>query len=239
MAPSNAKSGRQVDPTLRPDSRLAFRRQVRQTHVMHPTQVVIFADEGHLETVHLSDNCSDEYQNLYNADETGSESEIDVDASALSQGTISGLHHRSQPSRRQGNGQQPLVRISTTSGSQEVLLIRWTPANCGHIIRGTAYSPPTFLSSGVRYSSPVATNSGTTSGVSSSSPVGEPCTPRPGRPRQETDSQHNTVTGGQGTILEQAMALMLLYTPVTGLFLSNENTIGPAIDLLALVLREA
>ena len=26
---------------------------------------------------------------------------------------------------------------------------------------------------------------------------------------------------------------------VTGLFLSNENTIGPAIDLLALVLREA
>jgi len=26
---------------------------------------------------------------------------------------------------------------------------------------------------------------------------------------------------------------------VTGLFLSNENTIGPAVDLLALVLREA
>jgi len=26
---------------------------------------------------------------------------------------------------------------------------------------------------------------------------------------------------------------------VTGVFLSNENTIGPAIDLLALVLREA
>ena len=29
------------------------------------------------------------------------------------------------------------------------------------------------------------------------------------------------------------------YGFVTGLFLSNENTIGPAIDLLALVLREA
>jgi len=27
--------------------------------------------------------------------------------------------------------------------------------------------------------------------------------------------------------------------PVTGLFLSNENTIGPAIDLLVLELREA
>ena len=26
---------------------------------------------------------------------------------------------------------------------------------------------------------------------------------------------------------------------VTGLFLSNENTVGPAVDLLALVLREA
>jgi len=27
--------------------------------------------------------------------------------------------------------------------------------------------------------------------------------------------------------------------PLIGLFLSNENTVGPAIDLLALVLREA
>ena len=30
-----------------------------------------------------------------------------------------------------------------------------------------------------------------------------------------------------------------LYIAVTGLFLSNENTIEPAVDLLALVLREA
>jgi len=44
MAPSNAKSGRNVDPTLRPDSRLAFRRQVRQTHGTHGTQGIIFAD---------------------------------------------------------------------------------------------------------------------------------------------------------------------------------------------------
>jgi len=40
MAPSKAKSG----PTLRPDSRLAFRRQVRQTHGTHGTQGIIFAD---------------------------------------------------------------------------------------------------------------------------------------------------------------------------------------------------
>jgi len=46
MAPSNAKSGRNVDPTLRPDSRLAFRRQVRQTHGTHGTQGIIFADES-------------------------------------------------------------------------------------------------------------------------------------------------------------------------------------------------
>ena len=30
-----------------------------------------------------------------------------------------------------------------------------------------------------------------------------------------------------------------IFADVTGLFLSNENTVGPAIDLLALVLREA
>jgi len=44
MAPSNAKSGLNIDPTLRPDSRLAFRRQVRQTHGTHGTQGIIFAD---------------------------------------------------------------------------------------------------------------------------------------------------------------------------------------------------
>ena len=44
MVPSNAKSGRNVDPTLRPDSRLAFRRQVCQTHGTHGTQGIIFAD---------------------------------------------------------------------------------------------------------------------------------------------------------------------------------------------------
>jgi len=41
MAPSKAKSGRNVESTLRPDSRLAFR---RQTHGTHGTQCIIFAD---------------------------------------------------------------------------------------------------------------------------------------------------------------------------------------------------
>jgi len=104
------------------------------------------------------------------------------------------------------------VRISTTSGSQEVPLVRRTPANRGRIIRGRAYSAPTFLSSSVGYSSPLATHSATTSRVRSSSPVGEPGIPRPGRPGPATDSQRNTVTGAEGTILEPAMALMLRYT---------------------------
>jgi len=45
MARSNAKSGRNVDPTFHPDSRLAFRHQVRQTHGTHGTQGIIIADE--------------------------------------------------------------------------------------------------------------------------------------------------------------------------------------------------
>jgi len=47
MALGDAKSGRDVDPTLRPDSRLAFRRPGRHTHGAHRTQGIIFADVGH------------------------------------------------------------------------------------------------------------------------------------------------------------------------------------------------
>ena len=46
MALGDAKSGRDVDSTLRPDSRLAFRRPRRQTHGAHRTQGIIFADVG-------------------------------------------------------------------------------------------------------------------------------------------------------------------------------------------------
>jgi len=44
MAPSKAKSGRNVDLTLGPDSRLAFRRQERQTHGTLGTHGIILAD---------------------------------------------------------------------------------------------------------------------------------------------------------------------------------------------------
>jgi len=168
--------------------------------------------QAHLETVHLSDDSSDEYQNPCNADETGLEPVIDVDTSKISKGTTSGYGHRPQASRRQGNGQQPVVRISTTSGSQEVPLVRQTPANCRRIIHDRGNSPPTFLSSSVGYSSPLATFSGTTSDVRSSSLVGESGIRRPRRPRPATDLWRNTVTGAEVTILEQAMELMLQYT---------------------------
>jgi len=39
-------SGRNVDRRLRPHSRLAFLRQVRQTQRTHRTQGIIFADGG-------------------------------------------------------------------------------------------------------------------------------------------------------------------------------------------------
>jgi len=61
--------------------------------------------QGHLATVHLSDDSSDEYQNPCNADETGSETEIHVDACDISEGTTSGRRHRLLASRRQGKGQ--------------------------------------------------------------------------------------------------------------------------------------
>ena len=147
-----------------------------------------------------------------NSDETGLATEIDDDASDISEGRTSEQYHMWQVSCRQGNGQRPVVRISTTSGSQEVPLVLWTPRNGGRIIRGRAYSPPTFLSSTVGYSTPLATHSGTTSGVRSTSPVGEQVIPRPGWPRLASDSRRNTVTGCEGTRLEQAIALMLRYT---------------------------
>jgi len=45
MALGDAKSGLDVDPTLRPDSLLAFRRPGRQTRRGHSTKGIIFAAE--------------------------------------------------------------------------------------------------------------------------------------------------------------------------------------------------
>ena len=51
--------------------------------------------QGHLETVHLSGDSSGEYQNPCNANETGSETKIDTQASDISVKTISRMCHSS------------------------------------------------------------------------------------------------------------------------------------------------
>ena len=139
-----------------------------------------------METVNLRDD-SDQYQNPCNADGTGSETEIDVDPSNMCKGTTSGGCDCSQAFRRPGNGQRSVVQISTTSGSQEIPLVRRTPVHRGRIIRGRAHTPPPFRSSSVRYACWPATHTGTLSGVRSSSPVGEPGIPQPQRLRLAKD----------------------------------------------------
>ena len=56
-----------------------------------------------------------------------------------------------------------------------------------------------------------------------------------------TEKQSSSDTGSSTSAgpLRRTIPLFFMLVVVTGLFLSNENTIGPAIDLLALVLREA
>jgi len=64
MALGDAKSGRDVDPTLRPDSRLAFRRPGRQTHGAHRTQGIIFADEPPREPEEIDGNLECEVEKI-------------------------------------------------------------------------------------------------------------------------------------------------------------------------------
>ena len=54
-------------------------------------------------------------------------------------------------------------------------------------------------------------------------------------PDRCSSPMHRTTSPGQGCKFARQKQIRI----VTGLFLSNENTIGPAVDLLALVLREA
>ena len=161
--------------------------------------------QAHLETVHLCDDSSDEYQNPDDPEETVSETELDSETLDIAEGA---------PSRRrdlpQAADNRPMtVRISTTSGSQEVALVNRTPAAHWRMIRGRHNSPPTFPSSSVgQYSSPLGIHSATASAVRSSSPVGDPDTPRHGI-WPAIELRRNTVTGPERAILERAMTLML------------------------------
>ena len=72
--------------------------------------------QAHLETVRLSDDSSDEYQIPDDPEETDSETELDSETLDIAEGAAS--RRRDLPQAADNRGTR--VRISTTSGSQEV-----------------------------------------------------------------------------------------------------------------------
>jgi len=130
------------------------------------------------ETVRLSDDSCDEYDDSGGSDEIESDTEADTEDNDIPDATEAGLPHRSRPATEQTNNLVSTVRVSITSGLQETTLVRVTPSARGRITPGRAYTPAVLPSSSVaRYSSPLATHSATTAGVISSSPAGESSTP--------------------------------------------------------------
>ena len=165
------------------------------------------------ETVRLSDDSSDEYQNSRRSDQTESDTEPDTEDNDILDATGAGLRHRSRTADGQTNNRVSTVRVSTTSGSQEAALVRRTPAARGRVVPGRAYTPPVLLSSSVaRYPSPLATHSVTTSGERSSSPAGGSSTPHDEHILLNTLSRRNTATGVEAAVVTRAKALILWYT---------------------------
>ena len=133
--------------------------------------------QAHLETVRLSDDSSDEYQHPDDQEETDLGTELDSETLDIAEGAAS--RRRDLP--QAADNRRRTVRISTTSGSEKVALVNRTLAPHRRIIRGRPYSPPTFPSSSVeQYSFPLGIHSAPASAVRSSSPVGDPDTPRHG-----------------------------------------------------------
>ena len=123
-------------------------------------------------------NSSDEYQKARRSDQTKSDIKPDTEDNDILDATGTGLRHRSRTADGQTNTRVSTVRVSTTSGSKEAAVVRWTPAARGRVIPSRAYAPPVLLSSSVvRYSAPLATHRATTSRDRSSSPAGESSTP--------------------------------------------------------------
>jgi len=165
------------------------------------------------ETVRLSDDSSDEYQDSHISDETELDIEPDAECDATPDSTASGPPHRSRTAGRQSNNRMTTVRISTTSGSQETAPVSGTPGAYRQIMRCGPYTPPTFSSSSAaRHSSPPATHSATTSGVRSSSPPSESTTPRHQHIWPDIISRRNTAIGAEAAIVSRAKVLILRYT---------------------------
>ena len=164
--------------------------------------------QAHLETVRSSGDSIHKYQYPDSAEENDSETELDSETLDIAEGAPSWLRELPYAA----NNCRITVRISTTSGSQEIASVNRTPAAHRRIIRGRPYSPPTFLSSSVgQYLSPLGIRSATASGVRSLSPVGDPNTPRQGI-WPAIESRLNTGTRPEQAILEPAITLILKCT---------------------------
>jgi len=146
------------------------------------------------ETVSLSDDSSDEYKDTGGSDQTALDTEPDAEDDDIPDATGAGLRHQSRTADEQTTNRVSTVRVSTTSGSLEAVLVRRTPAARGRITPGRAYTPPVLPSSSVaQYSSQLATHIATTSGVRSSSPAGKLSTPHSEDIWPGTQSRPNTV----------------------------------------------
>jgi len=169
--------------------------------------------QGHMEPVRLGDDSSDEYQMSHLGDET----EPDTEPEGANLGGVDETTPRRRRGprlvERHGNIRPRTVRISTNSGSQEAAIVPRTPAARVTITPGRPWFPATFPSSSVaRYSSPLGIPSTTTSGIRSSSPLGEKSTRGTVSVPHVINSRRKTVTGVEGEILGLAKDLMLQYT---------------------------
>ena len=181
--------------------------------------------QGHIEAIPLSDDSSDEYQVSCQRDETEPDTEPNIEELDSVDGTPSGRRRESQAAERQGSNRLRTIRISTTTGSQEVALVWGTPMCHVRITPGRAFTPPPmFPSSSVGlYSSLLALPSDTATGIRSSSPpFGVSSTPLPGRVPRGINSRRNTVTGIEGEIVDVGKYLMIWY------FLFEEPLVDPA-----------
>ena len=90
------------------------------------------------ETIHLTNNSCDEYQNFYISYDTELDMEPDTDENDIPHGAESVTSSQSPTTVKQINNRLLTVRIPITSGSHEAILVRRTPAAWARIIRSSA-----------------------------------------------------------------------------------------------------
>jgi len=80
------------------------------------------------QTVHLSNDSSDEYEDSGKMIQTAADTEPDAEDDDIPDATGAGLRHQAGTADKQTNKRVSTVRVSTTSGSHEAALVRRTPA---------------------------------------------------------------------------------------------------------------